>query len=164
MKKFFLSILVVICIFESMILLAQFFINSIDTEFTKNVTQDIKQDLGIDKINASRTFYEKGMPRGENIQIWQLSVDNKTHINISDINAVQQSEFEKIEDYSIFVDFDKEQLKYNKAFNYKMFIYTYNGLKQRKDSEFFIFNHDSATCNYIFNQNLNLGLLIRVEN
>lgn len=95
MKKFFLSILVVICIFESMILLAQFFINSIDTEFTKNVTQDIKQDLGIDKINASRTFYEKGMPRGENIQIWQLSVDNKTHINISDINAVQQSEFEK---------------------------------------------------------------------
>ena len=87
MKKHLHLVIIVlagIAIFEFAILLFQFGRDYVDMKEQESVRQEIVNDMEQKDLLTARMFRERGMPHGENIQIWQLSTKGKSNFIIQD--------------------------------------------------------------------------------
>ena len=167
MKKHLHLVIIIlagIAIFEFAILLFHFVRDDMDTKEQEAVRQEILTDIGQNDLLTARMFRERGMPHGENIQIWQLSTNGKNNFIIQDSkHQIASEELSGIEALSIFEKVENQQLEENTNFDEKVFHFLYNQLKADKQTACYKFEHNDINRYYLVNPSMQFGLLIRIN-
>ena len=167
MKKHLHLVIIIlagIAIFEFTILLFHFVSDDMDTKEQESVRQEIVNDMEQKDLLTARMFRERGMPHGENVQIWQLSTKGKSNFIIQDSkHQISSEELSGIEALSIFEKVENQQLEENTNFDEKVFHFLYNQLKADKQTTCYKFEHHDINRYYIVNPSLRFGLLIRIN-
>lgn len=164
MKKRVIQILISLCFIEFMVLVFQFGSRYIDNRAYEEVRQEILRDMQTKHLHTSRIFREIGSPHGDNIQIWQLSTQGKfAFLDKLKMKQVSYDEIAGVEEMSIFHKLDDTQLDYNKNFDVKAFLYTYNELKKEATTLYYRYQRSGVDSYYLVNPALKFGLLLRVE-
>ena len=167
MKKHLHLVIIIlagIAIFEFAILLFHFVRDDMDTKEQEAVRQEILTDIGQNDLLTARMFRERGMPHGENIQIWQLSTKGKNNFIIQDSkHQIASEELSGIEALSIFEKVENQQLEENTNFDEKVFHFLYNQLKADKQTTCYKFEHHDVKRYYLVNPSMRFGLLIRIN-
>ena len=167
MKKHLHLVIIIlagIAIFEFAILLFHFVRDDMDTKEQEAVRQEILTDIGQNDLLTARMFRERGMPHGENIQIWQLSTKGKSNFIIQDSkHQIASEELSGIEALSIFEKVENQQLEENTNFDEKVFHFLYNQLKADKQTACYKFEHNDINRYYLVNPSMQFGLLIRIN-
>lgn len=167
MKKHLHLVIIIlagIAIFEFAILLFHFVRDDMDTKEQEAVRQEILTDIGQNDLLTARMFRERGMPHGENVQIWQLSTKGKSNFIIQDSkHQISSEELSGIEALSIFEKVENQQLEENTNFDEKVFHFLYNQLKADKQTACYKFEHNDINRYYLVNPSMQFGLLIRIN-
>lgn len=167
MKKHLHLVIIIlagIVIFEFAILLFCFVRDDMDTKEQEAVRQEIVNDMNQKDLLTARMFRERGMPHGENIQIWQLSTKGKSNSIIQDSkHQIASEELSGIEALSIFEKVENQQLVENTNFDEKVFHFLYNQLKADKQTACYKFEHNDINRYYLVNPSMQFGLLIRIN-
>lgn len=167
MKKHLHLVIIIlagIVIFEFAILLFYFVRDDMDTKEQEAVRQEIVNDMNQKDLLTARMFRERGMPHGENIQIWQLSTKGKSNFIIQDSkHQIASEELSGIEALSIFEKVENQQLVENTNFDEKVFQFLYNQLKADKQTACYKFEHNDINRYYLVNPSMQFGLLIRIN-
>ena len=167
MKKHLHLVIIVlagIAIFEFAILLFQFGRDYVDMKEQESVRQEIVNDMEQKDLLTARMFRERGMPHGENIQIWQLSTKGKGNFSIQDSkHQIASEELSGIEALSIFEKVENQQLEENTNFDEKVFQFLYKQLKADKQTTCYKFEHHDINRYYLVNPSMQFGLLIRIN-
>lgn len=167
MKKYLHLVIIIlagIAIFEFAILLFHFVRDDMDTKEQEAVRQEIVNDMNQKDLLTARMFRERGMPHGENIQIWQLSTKGKSNFIIQDSkHQIASEELSGIEALSIFEKVENQQLEENTNFDEKVFHFLYNQLKADKQTACYKFEHHDINRYYLVNPSMQFGLLIRIN-
>lgn len=168
MKKHLHLVIIIlagIAIFEFAILLFQFVRDYVDMKEQESVRQEIVNDMEQKDLPTARMFRERGMPHGENIQIWQFSTKGKSNFIIQDSkHQIASEELSGIEALSIFEKVENQQLEENTNFDEKVFHFLYNQLKVDKQTTCYKFEHHDVKRYYLVNPSMRFGLLIRINN
>ena len=167
MKKHLHIVIIIlagISIFEFAIVLFHFARDDMDTKEQEAVRQEILTDIGQNDLLTARMFRERGMPHGENVQIWQLSTKGKSNFIIQDSkHQIASEELSGIEALSIFEKVENQQLSENTNFDEKVFQFLYNQLKADKQTTCYKFEHNDINRYYLVNPSMQFGLLIRIN-
>lgn len=167
MKKHLHLVIIIlagIAIFEFAIVLFHFVKDYNDTKEQGAVRQEILTDMGQNDLLTARMFRERGLPHGENVQIWQFSTKGKTNFSIKDSkHQIASEELSGIEALSIFEKVENQQLEENKNFDEKVFHFLYNQLKADKQTACYKFEHHDINRYYLVNPSMQFGLLIRIN-
>lgn len=167
MKKHLHLVIIIlagIAIFEFAILLFHFVRDDMDTKEQEAVRQEIVNDMNQKDLLTARMFRERGMPHGENVQIWQLSTKGKSNFIIQDSkHQISSEELSGIEALSIFEKVENKQLEENTNFDEKVFQFLYNQLKAAKQTTCYKFEHNDINRYYLVNPSMQFGLLIRIN-
>lgn len=167
MKKHLHLVIIIlagIAIFEFAIVLFHFVKDYNDTKEQEAVRQEIVNDMEQKDLLTARMFRERGMPHGENIQIWQLSTKGKSNFSIKDSkHQISSEELSGIEALSIFEKVENQQLEENTNFDEKVFHFLYNQLKADKQTACYKFEHHDINRYYLVNPSMQFGLLIRIN-
>nr|WP_248628681.1 hypothetical protein [Enterococcus cecorum] len=167
MKKHLHIVIIIlagIAIFEFAILLFHFVRDDMDTKEQEAVCQEILTDIGQNDLLTARIFRERGLPHGENVQIWQLSTKGKSNFIIQDSkHQIASEELSGIEALSIFEKVENQQLAENTNFDEKVFHFLYNQLKADKKTTCYKFEHHDINRYYLVNPSMQFGLLIRIN-
>lgn len=167
MKKHLHLVIIIlagIAIFEFAIVLFHFVKDYNDTKEQEAVRQEILTDIGQNDLLTARMFRERGLPHGENVQIWQLSTKGKSNFIIPDSkHQISSEELSGIEALSIFEKVENQQLEENTNFDEKVFHFLYNQLKADKQTACYKFEHHDINRYYLVNPSMQFGLLIRIN-
>ncbi|WP_300119792.1 hypothetical protein [uncultured Enterococcus sp.] len=167
MKKHLHIVIIIlagIAIFEFAILLFHFVRDDMDTKEQEAVRQEIVNDMNQKDLLTARMFRERGLPHGENVQIWQLSTKGKSNFIIQDSkHQIASEELSGIEALSIFEKVENQQLEENTNFDKKVFHFLYNQLKADKQTACYKFEHHDINRYYLVNPSMQFGLLIRIN-
>lgn len=167
MKKHLHLVIIIlagIAIFEFAIVLFHFVKDYNDTKEQEAIRQEILTDIGQNDLLTARMFRERGMPHGENVQIWQLSTKGKSNFIIQDSkHQISSEELSGIEALSIFEKVENQQLAENTNFDEKVFQFLYNQLKADKQTACYKFEHHDINRYYLVNPSMQFGLLIRIN-